>query len=59
MRPLIDNIVAAMKKSGGRMEIDRFRELILKTRDSLFEDVDTLMELVIDLEYRLTLKEMR
>jgi len=47
MRPLIDNIVTAMKKSGGKMELERFRQLILKTRDSLFEDVDTLMELVI------------
>ena len=47
MRPLIDNIVSAIKKSGGRMELDRFRKLILKTRNSLFEDVDTLMELVI------------
>jgi len=47
MRPLIDSIVTAMKKSGGKMELERFRKLILKTRDSLFEDVDTLMELVI------------
>jgi len=47
MRPLIDNVVATMKKSGGKMDLESFRELILKTRDSLFEDVDTLMELVI------------
>jgi len=47
MRPLIDNIVASMQKSGGKMNLDRFRKLILKTRDSLFEDVDTLMELVV------------
>ncbi len=47
MRPLIDNIVTAIKKNGGTMELDRFKELILKTRDSLFESVDTLMELVV------------
>jgi len=47
MRPLIDKIVTAMKKSGGKMDIERFRRLILKSRDSLFEDVDTLTELVI------------
>ncbi len=47
MRPLIDNIVAAVKKNGGVMKLDDFRELIQKTRDSLFENVDTLMELVI------------
>ncbi|MCF6201692.1 MAG: 3'-5' exonuclease [Hydrogenimonas sp.] len=47
MRPLIDNIVASVKKSGGKMELDRFKELILKMRDSLFESVDTLMELII------------
>ncbi|WP_300362695.1 3'-5' exonuclease [Hydrogenimonas sp.] len=47
MRPLIDNIVAAVKRRGGRMELEAFRKLIQKTRDSLFEDVDTLTELVI------------
>ncbi len=47
MRPLIDSIVASIKRSGGRMEVDRFREQIQKSRDSLFETVDTLMELVI------------
>ncbi|WP_300367844.1 3'-5' exonuclease [Hydrogenimonas sp.] len=47
MRPLIDNIVAVIKKRGGRMELEDFRRLIQKTRDSLFENVDTLMELVI------------
>ncbi len=47
MRPLIDNIVAAVKKRGGTMELENFKELIQKTRDSLFESVDTLMELVI------------
>jgi len=47
MRPLIDNIVTAMKKNSGKMELDRFRKVILKACDSLFEDVDTIMELVI------------
>ncbi|WP_457598391.1 3'-5' exonuclease [Hydrogenimonas sp.] len=47
MRPLIDHIVTAVKRSGGRMDLERFRALILKSRDSLFEDVDTLTELVI------------
>ncbi|WP_456453152.1 3'-5' exonuclease [Hydrogenimonas sp.] len=47
MRPLIDNLVAAIKKRGGRMPLEDFRAQILKTRDSLFEDVDTLTELVI------------
>ncbi len=47
MRPLIDNIVSAVKKRGGTMELENFKELIQKTRDSLFESVDTLMELVI------------
>ncbi|WP_236579128.1 3'-5' exonuclease [Hydrogenimonas urashimensis] len=47
MRPLIDNIVSVIKKRGGKMELEEFRKLILKTRDSLFESVDTLMELVI------------
>ncbi len=47
MRPLIDNVVAAVKKRGGTMDLESFRELIQKTRDSLFESVDTLMELVV------------
>ncbi|WP_457593317.1 3'-5' exonuclease [Hydrogenimonas sp.] len=47
MRPLIDNIVASMKRNGGTMDLERFKELIQKTRDSLFENVDTLTELVI------------
>jgi len=47
MRPLIDNVVATIKKSGGKMSIDRFRKMILKTRNSLFENVDTLVELII------------
>ena len=47
MRPLIDNLVAAIKKRGGKMPIEAFRAQIQKSRDSLFEDVDTLTELVI------------
>ncbi len=36
-----------MKRNGGTMDLERFKELIQKTRDSLFENVDTLTELVI------------
>jgi len=36
-----------MKKSGGKMNIKRFRRLVSKSRDSLFEDIDTLIELII------------
>ncbi|WP_456390895.1 3'-5' exonuclease [Hydrogenimonas sp.] len=47
MRPMIDNIVAAIKRRGGKMPLEDFRALIQKSRDSLFEDIDTLTELVI------------
>ena len=47
MRSLIENTIATIKKSGGRMELNRFKKLIFKTCNSFFEDVDTLMELII------------
>jgi DNA polymerase-3 subunit epsilon len=44
---LIDSLVTALKKEGGVMARERFEALLQKGRDSLFEDADTLLELVI------------
>ncbi len=47
MRPLIDSLAAKLKKRGGQMSLADFKAAVAKGRDSLFEDVDTLIELVI------------
>ena len=47
MRNLIEHLVVQLKKRKGRMPLEDFKGAIAKMRDSLFEDIDTLIELVV------------